>query len=189
MRKVTDTPRKYHWICVIAICLTCITTYSNTLNSPFVFDDIPNIKENTFIRLTDLDIQKLYDAGFRSVASNRPVANVSFALNYYYGGYDVKGYHIVNIAVHLINGILIYLLALNIFRQMSRMPCEEKERIRITSIPLISLFAALIFVTHPIQTQSVTYMVQRMNSMAVMFYLLAMLLYIRGRLSQITWRR
>jgi tetratricopeptide (TPR) repeat protein len=117
------------------------------------------------------------------------LSNISFAVNYYLGAYDVTGYHVVNIIIHLINGILVYFLSMIIFKQLSHIPDQKIPLIQTGSIPLMSLFAALIFITHPIQTQSVTYIVQRMNSMAVMFYLLSFLLYIYGRISGTRWKR
>ena len=114
--------------------------------------------------MTDITLPSLKHAA-RGYASHRPIPNISFAVNYYMGRYNVKGYHSVNIAIHLINGILVYLLALVIFTQCNGRPQETSLQIN-----LMSLFASLIFVAHPINTQSVTYIVQRMNSMAVMFY-------------------
>jgi len=163
--------------------------YSNTLIAPFVFDDFHNIKKNPHIRLKNLDYQRLYDAGFKSPRSNRPLSNISFALNYYFGEYDVTGYRVVNIIIHLINGILVYFLSLIIFKQSSHVSLQKILHIQTDSIPFMSLFVSLIFITHPIQTQSVTYIVQRMNSMAAMFYLLSLLLYIKGRLSRIKWKQ
>jgi Flp pilus assembly protein TadD len=213
MRKYTTSPFTDHLIAIFAICLLCIIIYSNTLDSSFVFDDFHNIKDNPYIRLTDIDFEKLYNAGYKSPNSNRPVANISFAINYYFGRYDVTGYHIVNILIHLINGIIVYFLARIIFKQVSnvlkyRIPQSRPPRLsppgirlrrsrwrtgesngRQASIPFMSLFASLFFIAHPLQTQSVTYIVQRMNSMAVMFYLLAFILYIYGRLSQVRRNR
>lgn len=63
MRKDIGNPYTDHLIAIFAICLLCIIIYSNTLNSSFVFDDFHNIKENPYIRLTDLDFEKLYNAG------------------------------------------------------------------------------------------------------------------------------
>ena len=71
------------WFALIVIALAAFVVYSNVYHCPFVFDDMQNIKENSFIRLTTLDLQGLRDAGFNSSCSNRPVANISFALNYY----------------------------------------------------------------------------------------------------------
>ena len=178
----------FHLLSIIVISLLCVIIYSNVLNSPFVFDDAPNIEKNPYIRLTRIDFQKLYDAGFKSLSKNRPVANISFALNYYFGKYDVTGYHIVNIIIHLINGILVYFLSLVIFIQTS---CVHNQNFPLSSdvsIPLMSVFAALIFISHPVQTQSVTYIVQRMNGMATMFCLLSLLLYISGRMTRTKWR-
>ena len=189
MRKDIDNTYKFHLIVVFCIALLCIIIYSNTLNSPFVFDDFPNIKKNPYFRLIDLDFQGLYYAGFKSPNPTRPVANISFALNYYFGKYDVTGYHVVNIIIHLISGILVYFLALIIFKQASFVPNQKIPQFHGASIPLISFCAALIFISHPVQTQSVTYIVQRMNSMSAMFYLLSLLLYIHGRLTRIKWRR
>ena len=168
---------------ILFICLISIIIYSNTLHSPFVFDDITNITENSRIRMTDITLPSLKNAA-RGRASHRPIPNISFAVNYYMGRYNVQGYHRVNIAVHIINGILVYLLACAIFTQL-----KGGSRESLLPIHYMSLFASLIFVAHPINTQSVTYIVQRMNSMAVMFYLLSFFLYIRARLSGVRWRR
>ena len=187
--KKWDSIYKYHLFSIFAICLSCVLIYSNTLKSPFVFDDVPNITRNPHTRITKLDIHQLYDAGFKSPLSNRPVANISFALNYYSGKLNVKGYHIVNIAIHLINGILVYFLLLVLFQQAAHLPDQNIPQFSGISLPSAALFSALIFITHPIQVHSVTYIVQRMNSLAVMFYLLSLLLYIHGRLTRMPWKR
>lgn len=183
---------KSHLISIFIIFLLCGICYSNTLNAPFVLDDLRHINRNPQIRLTSLDFEKIYDAALRSPHSNRLVANVSFALNYYLGVYDPTGYHIFNIIVHFMNGVLVYFLALSTFRLFfsvrikhanQPLPSPTSQSLN-PSIRRISLFAAIIFMTHPVQSQSVTYIVQRMNSLAAMFYLLSLLLYIHGRLKQ-----
>ncbi|MDY6838335.1 MAG: tetratricopeptide repeat protein [Thermodesulfobacteriota bacterium] len=196
-RKGPVASYRHHLISILVISLLCAVIYSNTLESPFVFDDLQHINRNPHIRLTHLDFGKLYDAGFRSPISNRPVANVSFALNYYFGKYDLTGYHIFNAIVHLINGILVYLLALRIFNELSHIKRQNPPDLESWAMPespnlpitLMSLFAALVFVAHPLQTQSVTYIVQRMNSLATMFCLLSLLLYIKGRLLPLRWKQ
>ncbi|MDY6986973.1 MAG: tetratricopeptide repeat protein [Thermodesulfobacteriota bacterium] len=185
-----------HLLAILVICLCCAVVYANTLDSPFVLDDIVHISRNPHIRLTHLDFGKLRDAAFKSPLTSRPVANASLALNYYLGKYDLRGYHIFNIAVHLINGVLVYLLAFTIFRHLSGIRTQELTRSPDSTIPsprdpsiaLMPLFAALIFLAHPLQTQSVTYTIQRMNSMAAMFYLLSLFLYIHGRLARRGWK-
>ena len=105
----------------------------------------------------------------------RPVAYISFALNYYLHQYDVLGYHLVNILIHVTTGILLYLFVKTTLSLPSL-------RSRYESYRWTPFITALIWLVHPIQTQSVTYIVQRMNSMAAMFYVLSLLLYARARL-------
>jgi hypothetical protein len=101
----------------------------------------------------------------------------TLALNYYFGEFDVFGYHLVNLIIHITSGIVLYWFLLLTFN----VP-HLKEKYGGISYR-VALFGSLIFIAHPIQTQSVTYIVQRMASMAGMFYLLSMVLYVKGRLS------
>ena len=161
---------------VIFLSGLAFAIYSNTLNVPFVFDDRYNITDNPTIRITELSFKSLLNSALEGKIRSRPLSNVSIALNYYFNGFEVPGYHTVNIAIHAITGILLYFL----FRITLRTPALRKTSI----MPKIAAFAAAtIWLAHPLQTQSVTYVIQRMNSMATMFYLLAMLLYVIARLS------
>ncbi|UCF87620.1 MAG: tetratricopeptide repeat protein, partial [Nitrospiraceae bacterium] len=110
---------------------------------------------------------------------NRYISSLTFALNYKLHGLHVFGYHVVNITVHILNALLLYLLIHLSFRT----PCLEKSRIKDYSRQ-IALFSALLFACHPIQTEAVTYIWQRVTSLATMFYLLSMVSYIRARLIQ-----
>lgn len=179
------------------IAAVCIAAYSNTFQVPFVYDDLHNIRENHFIRLTRLNAPALYEAGIKSPSRNRPVANISLALNYYFGRYQVWGYHLVNVVIHLINGVLVFFLVRTLLSTPLAVPAGSPPP---GSGPsglspprgpndLAPLFAALVFTAHPIQTQAVTYIVQRMASMAAMFYLLALLLFLYGRMSGVRSRR
>ncbi len=164
---------------VLAICSLGALVYSNSLDAAFVYDDTRSITGNPRIRVEHLGWRELYEAAFESPLP-RPVANLSFALNHYIGEYEVAGYHVVNVAIHLVNGVLVYLLALFLFAHSAH-PRPSRE--------WAALLAALVFTAHPVQSQSVTYVVQRMSSLAVMFYLGALLLYLRGRSSPRGWRR
>ena len=96
------------------LALIVFLIYSSTLGSPFLFDDVQFIPDNRNIRLTTLDIDGITRAAFDGPSSYRPVAKISFALNYYFHRYNVFGYHLVNILIHITTGILLYL-----FVQMS----------------------------------------------------------------------
>ncbi len=157
--------------------LLVVLIYSSSLSGPFLFDDGSNIQENPHIRLTRLSWEDLMRAGFESPLANRPVANISFALNYYLAGYRVAGYRLLNILIHILAGLFLYLF----FKTTLSLPAVQA---RYGIHPWLPYAAALIWLVHPIHTQSVAYVVQRMNSMAAMFYVLAMWLYARARLAK-----
>lgn len=160
------------------LLLATIIVYSNTFEAPFVFDDMPNILENRHIRLDKISIEDIVAAGFKSVCSRRPVANISFAVNYYIHGYNVTGYHIINILIHLANGIILFYIFRVTLMYSQQHWADEQTAI----ISGLSFTAAFIWLVHPVQTQSVTYIVQRMNSLAALFYLSSILLYIKARI-------
>ena len=151
--------------------------YLPTLSYPFVFDDGHNIVNNPHIRIKEISVASLIDAGFKSPSANRPLANISFALNYYFQGYHAAGFHLINILIHMVAGILLYFLIRTTLNISSPRPSEALRR-------WTPFFAAFIWLVHPLQTQTVTYVVQRMNALAAMFYILCVLFYVRARLTQ-----
>lgn len=162
------------WVSWLTICAIGIAAYSNTFFSSFHFDDETSIVNNPAIR----DLSNL--RGIFYYSATRFVTYLSFALNYRVGGLDVFGYHLVNLAIHLAAALMVWLLA----RQVLRSPAfRETEPGRAASI--LPLFAALIFVLHPVQTQAVTYIAQRAASLAALFYLLSLYLYGQARTSQL----
>lgn len=161
---------------VLLLAVAGIAVYSHTLHVPFYLDDTVNIVENRHIRLDELTWHGLGDAAFKSLARTRPVANLSFAFNYYVHQDTTAGYHVVNIAIHILTGMALFLLFLTTFST----PALQS---RYANPTMIAFFGALVWLVHPLHTQSVTYIVQRMNSMAALWYALALLLYARGRLA------
>jgi len=151
--------------------------YSSNLEGPFLFDDGNNIKNNPDIRMTRLSWEGLIKAATNSPLSNRPLAYISFALNYYFNSYDTVGYRLVNIMIHLFAGMWLYLF----IKTTLALPALQSRYENSRWIPYI---AVLLWLVHPLHIQSITYIVQRMSSMASMFYILAMLCYVRARLAQ-----
>ena len=167
----------------LLICMLALAIYGHTFDNPFVFDDLANIPNNRYVRLEKFDLGQLYDVAFHGQSSTRPVAHVSFALNYYFfGGYNLPAFHIVNLVIHVVSSLLVSLLALVTFRRMAKADTFFRGKDD-QLLGWLALFSGCLFVAHPLQTQSVTYLVQRMTSMAVMFYLAALLCYIFGRTS------
>ena len=174
---LTGLLSRYETLFLLSLALLVILIYANTLGSPFVFDSRSNIESNPHIRISKITLNDLAKAAFKSPAKQRPLPNISFALNYYLHGYNVVGFHVVNILIHISTGFLLYLFVKTTF-------CTPALRSRYGNYMWISFFTAAVWMVHPLQTQSVSYIVQRMNSLATMFYILSILLYARFRLSR-----
>ncbi len=176
--KISVTPPKFSFYPLILILLLGVLCYSNTLHGPFVFDDAHNIVKLEGIHLNSFSYTNLAKLGQTAWEKGRPVALISFALNYYFGGLNTFGYHLVNLSIHLLNTILVYLfiqLTLNLPSLQERYGELAHE---------IALLSSLLFVVHPIQIQAVSYIVQRMTSLAAFFFLLALYCYAKGRLTE-----
>ncbi|MDP2156743.1 MAG: tetratricopeptide repeat protein, partial [Nitrospirota bacterium] len=154
---------------IVGIVLLGILIYSSTLQAPFIFDDRHVITENQATKSLPLALQ--------NVSSNRYVGYLSFALNYSYGRLDVRGYHITNIAIHIANAILLYVLLQLLFCTPGLQMTGLSREFLVFSVPFL-------FLVHPLQTQAVSYISQRFASLAVFFYLASLLFYIKARLSQ-----
>jgi tetratricopeptide (TPR) repeat protein len=155
------------WLAVFLIGLTACIIYSNTWHAPFVFDDQHTVQENFQIR----NLHHFYTFGI--IHTPRPVGLYTFALNYHFGRLHVWGYHIVNTAIHIINGILVFFLSLKIFQKLTQ--SDQK------TLYFMALAASLVFTVHPLQTQAITYISQRYASLAALFYLLSVLCYMNAR--------
>lgn len=153
--------------------------YSSSLKGPFLLDDGRNIEKNSNIRMTRLTWNNLNQIAHSGLLPNRPLAYISFALNYYFHRYNVVGYRLINILIHLVSGILLYLVVKNTMV----LPVVTSRYGHFMWIPYV---AACVWLIHPLHSQSVTYIVQRMTSMAAMFYMLSMWLYIKARQSDRT---
>lgn len=158
------------------ILLVGSIAYFNAFDVPFYFDDLDNLKHPS-LKIENLTLESVERSLTGGLLKTRPVANLSFALNYYIGGYRVQGYHLVNLIIHITSGFLLFLLIKITLSLVGE--ANNKDRIYI-----ISLLASLLWLVHPLCTQSVTYIVQRMNSLVSMLYLLSLVLYIYGRIEQ-----
>jgi Flp pilus assembly protein TadD len=153
------------------LLLTGIAAYVNSLNGPFHFDDL-GISDKSY----------LWPRAFTS--GPRQLVDLTFVLNHLLHGQKTFGYHLVNLAVHLAATVALFGLvnsALSAFSASFHCPSGQQSA-ESRFIRLFMPFAtALLFVCHPVQTQSVSYIVQRYASMATLFYICAVLLFIRAR--------
>jgi len=164
----------------VLLSLLIIILYFNTLNVPWQFDDYGTIIRNPNVEISNLDMESLSRAVLNKGGSlNRPVSRLTLGLNWYFHGDDVRGFHIVNILVHLTTSLFLFLTIQELLKspKISGVYSKPVERYS------IALFTAVLWAINPIQTQSVTYIVQRMASLAAMFYIMSLCFYLRCRLA------
>jgi protein O-mannosyl-transferase len=161
---------------ILLIAVIGIIAYINSFNNSFQFDDGYHIVDGTKIK----NIDNVLTLSHWKAVGNRPLAFFTLAVNYKLNQLDVTGYHVVNLLFHILAGFMAFLLTLEILS----LPVFRKNKTIKDFKVFIALFTAFIFVAHPIQTQAVTYIIQRMTVMAGFFYMWAVLLYIRGRNAQ-----
>ena len=148
-----------------------IIIYSNTFRSSFQFDDNLFIIDNLSLR-NPTDLLAIWNCW-----PSRFIAFFSFSLNYAFHGLDVFGYHLFNLAIHLSAGMLVWWLVMLTFSTpVMKIDALYSKR------SLIAFFAGLLFLSHPAQTEAVTYIYQRSASLVAFFYLLCLCLYVKSRL-------
>ena len=173
-KQATSTGSVAFWkryLPVVALLLAGIIVYWNGFNGDFVFDDISEIRDNPSIRVLWPPHIPMFKA---SELPTRPIPYYSFALNYAVHGAELFGYHVVNLCIHLVNALLIFLL---IHATLSLASTPESLRSNATAIAFSS---AAMWVVHPLNTEAVTYIYQRIESLMTMFFLSTFYLFIRS---------
>jgi dolichyl-phosphate-mannose--protein O-mannosyl transferase len=150
------------FLVLICFSLLAFLLYANSLKNEFVFDDIPLIVKNYQIRQL-ANIPELLGLG-RTGSYYRPLRIVSYAIDYHFFQLNPQGYHLSNILLHSITAWLVFLALYSLSNNYT-----------------IALAAALLFIVHPIQTDSVTYLAGRRDILSSLFYLLGFYLFIRYR--------
>jgi tetratricopeptide (TPR) repeat protein len=162
----------------MAACLVIVIAgsqvYVNSLRVPFVYDDLHAIVDNSTIHsLRDMKTV-LSPPGEGVTVDGRPVLNLSFAVNYAWSEMRVWSWHVVNIAIHIAAALCLF----GIVRRTLGGPTIPSRQQRLAT-PL-ACAAALLWMLHPLETESVTYTVQRAESLAGLFLLLALYCSIRA---------
>lgn len=153
------------WLPAALILMATLLCYCNSFDGAFVLDDTKHILDNKPIRSLD-------DIGAVLSATRRPVINLSLAINYALGEFDVWGYHAVNVAIHALAALTLF----GIIRRSAFRACGMNAR----NATWLALSVSLLWVTHPLQTQCVTYIIQRGESLMGLFYLLTLYTFIRS---------
>ncbi len=165
----------------VLLVLLILSTYSNTFQASFQFDDKPNIVDNQRLHLTDLSPASIWGTFFAQAGKDsfsRPLPSLSLALNWYAGKEDTFGYHLVNTTIHILTALFLFLSVSHLLKTP-----RLKDHYTAGDIYFISLLSTVLWAVNPIQIQAVTYIVQRMASMAALFYIIGIYFYLRGRQS------
>ena len=178
--------RKIH---MLLFAVIGIMLYVSTLPYPFVFDDRVFLLNNPLIKhsggffdLLDLNdflpeyLPRVNDVDMVTSFAMRPIAYITFRFNYILGGENPAGYRAVNIVIHIANAMMLYYL----LRAVISLRLGGVATGGYLAIPF---FTGLLFLVHPLHTESVTYVTQRFTSLGTFFYLGTILLYLLSRLS------
>jgi hypothetical protein len=178
--------RKVYLSTVILLVLVfTVLLYWPGLFGDYVFDDPANILDNQKIAIEFLDINSLKSAWYSGDAGplGRPISMLSFALNHYFTGFEPFYFKLINLFIHLINGVLVFIISLKLFHWLSR----QYQTISLKSAPYLACLVSLIWLIHPLNLTSVLYVVQRMTSLSALFGLLALAIYCIWRTRTLTW--
>src|SRR3990167_8532351 len=136
----------------LILALITLAAYANSFSVPFVFDDMGTIQGNPDVRSGPF----IWD-----LLQSRSILYLTFTLNSRWSGQDVWSYHLVNFLMHLGNGLLLFAIAERLLNHRT-----------------YALMAASLFLVHPVQTESVTYISSRSELLSTFFYLIAILIFI-----------
>ena len=163
---------KFRWWMPVALALLCAAAYHNTFHVPFIFDDIPSILQNPAIRRlwppSDLTVNKV------AQLDGRLVVSFSLAVNYALGGYQVAGYHVFNLIVHFFNAVLAFAILRRALTSKRSPDAPHRD------MTWLAYAIAVLWLLHPLLTESVTYVSQRAESLMALFLLLTLYCSIRG---------
>ena len=158
--------------------------YCGTLHNGWHLDDAGNILHNKPLHITNLQPATLSKTFYAHPESTgklyRPVANFTFALNWFFGQSRPVGYHLVDIFIHSLTAIMLYLSCV----QLLNTPALRKKNRSQSHKNNIALLAAALWLAAPIHTSAVTYIVQRMAQLAALFSVSALFFYLRATIKQ-----
>ncbi|MEM7228666.1 MAG: tetratricopeptide repeat protein [Planctomycetota bacterium] len=158
-------------LCIVVLAVVTAMVASSGRDGGFLLDDIKHVLNNDSIR-------DLGDLGAIWSGTRRPLVNLTLAMDYARNALEPTGYHVTNIIIHTCAAIICFVL----IRQSLRFVRFDARR-----TDVVACVTALVWAVHPLQTQSVTYIIQRGEALMGVFYLLAMLAFALSVRSKLTW--
>ncbi len=176
MVKVAAKSGRAGLVAAALVVAAALAAYSTSFSGPFVFDGRPTIIDNPSIRHLWPIGPTLHPPPIGSPVSGRPITNLSFAINYALGGLEVRGYHALNLLIHILAGLTMF----GIVRRALASPATNQAASFHSRPFVIAVAAAVIWTVHPLQTESVTYVAQRAEALMGLFYLLTLYCFVRA---------
>jgi protein O-mannosyl-transferase len=167
------------WLVAAVIAMVVIAAHWPSLDGEFLFDDVGEIAENRSIRSLWPPWRPMFEGGS---LPHRPIPSYTFAVNYALHGLDPRGYHAVNIAIHLVNGWLVWWVLRWIGRRTGS-GCDAvpgSGRGGSVAGDGIALAAAALWLVHPLTTQAVDYVYQRMELLGATAILATVAAFLRS---------
>lgn len=161
------------WAAMLCILLATAAAYLGSLHGPFIYDDHHWITWNPAIRHL-WPLSSVFSPVRGSAVYGRPVLSFSFAINYALGGENPWGYHVANMAIHLMAALVLFGVVRRTLAHVPASSPAERDR------TLAAFAVALVWAVHPLLTESVTYVAQRAESLMGLFYLLTLYAFIRS---------
>jgi tetratricopeptide (TPR) repeat protein len=181
----TGWNRQAPWLGAAAIALATLAVYANTLSHPLVFDDVASILENPSIRdLGRITAVLSPPATDGMTVGGRPVLNLSLALNYAVSGTEVWSYHALNVVIHLLAGLTLFGIVRRTLARFVPAGIGQDQ----PAATAVALAVAALWTLHPLQTESVTYVIQRAESLMGLFYLQTLYAFIRSTEEPTAWK-
>lgn len=180
MRSMRVVSRYWHVAMMAFAVLLTIGVYGQALHGGFLLDDHDAILENRALDMEQLDVESLRNAAVSSQSGplRRPLSMLTFALNRYFSERQVAAYKATNLGIHLLVGILLFVLTLRLAGQRVAAADEGQS---VFSPRAVAVLTASIWLLHPLNLSPVLYVVQRMTSLAVLFMVFGLVLYVMGR--------
>ncbi len=176
------------WVrCLTLIVLGC-GVHIPALSGELLWDDIPLISKNPLIRSPILTLEAFSHYLFPDSTDGhyRPVQTISYIFDYFLWNGEAFGYHLTNVALHVLSGVLLYYLSCRILGSFAARWPAQLDRIRIETV---SFFLALLWVVHPVHSAAVDYVSGRADSLAFVFAVAGWLLYLRADGLPTSWIR
>ncbi len=179
-RRLEQSQKLQILFAILGILVFCLAGYSNVLTQPgdFILDDYSCLIEND--RLAEFsplwNVSSDTPVGFW----RRPVPSWTFTLNYRMGGHDILQYRVFNLLVHIATALLLF----DLIRRVVQL--NQNTAVSKYGIPFAFSITCL-WAIHPIQTETVTYVIQRIEALMGLFFVASMYCYFRGSQSQTSW--